>query len=126
MVLLVVFIVLIKHDLFFDAAFNLKNKNISKMKNNFIKTIILSILSIYCITLIVSCNNKREPTPLKVLEVHFTDNKVDTISIVTDAYSIDDNNDLNYYMTSFGFVTIAKNVKYVKPLKTNYGTAESD
>ena len=126
MVLLVVFIVLIKHDLFFDAAFNLKNKNISKMKNNFIKTIILSILSIYCITLIVSCNNKREPTPLKVLEVHFTDTKVDTISIVTDAYSIDDNNDLNYYMTSFGFVTIAKNVKYVKPLKTNYGTAESD
>ena len=96
------------------------------MKNNFIKTIILSILSIYCITLIVSCNNKRTPTPLKVLEVHFTDNKVDTISIVTDAYSIDDNNDLNYYMTSFGFVTIAKNVKYVKPLKTNYGTAESD
>ena len=126
MVLLVVFIVLIKHDLFFDAAFNLKNKNISKMKNNFIKTIILSILSIYCITLIVSCNNKREPTPLKVLEVHFTDTKVDTISIVTDAYSIDDNNDLNYYMTSFGFVTIAKNVKYVKPLKTNYGTTESD
>ena len=96
------------------------------MKNNFIKTIILSILSIYCITLIVSCNNKREPTPLKVLEVHFTDTKVDTISIVTDVYNIDDNNDLNYYMTSFGFVTIAKNVKYVKPLKTNYGTAESD
>ena len=126
MVLLVVFIVLIKHNLFFDAAFNLKNKNISKMKNNFIKTIILSILSIYCITLIVSCNNKREPTPLKVLEVHFTDTKVDTISIVTDAYSIDDNNNLNYYMTAFGFVTIAKNVKYVKPLKTNYGTAESD
>ena len=27
MVLLVVFIVLIKHNLFFDAAFNLKNKN---------------------------------------------------------------------------------------------------
>ena len=27
MVLLVVFIVLIKHDLFFNAAFNLKNKN---------------------------------------------------------------------------------------------------
>ena len=126
MVLLVVFIVLIKHDLFFDAAFNLKNKNISKMKNNFIKTLILSVLSIYCITLIVSCNNKREPTPLKVLEVHFTDTKVDTISIVTDAYSIDANNDLNYYMSSFGFVTIAKNVKYVKPLKTNYGTAESD
>ena len=126
MVLLVVFIVLIKHDLFFDAAFNLKNKNISKMKNNFIKTLILSVLSIYSITLVVSCNNKREPTPLKVLEVHFTDTKVDTISIVTDAYSIDANNDLNYYMSSFGFVTIAKNVKYVKPLKTNYGTAESD
>ena len=96
------------------------------MKNNFIKTLILSVLSIYSITLVVSCNNKREPTPLKVLEVHFTDTKVDTISIVTDAYSIDDNNNLNYYMTSFGFVTIAKNVKYVKPLKTNYGTAESD
>ena len=96
------------------------------MKNNFIKTLILSVMSMYSITLIVSCENKRTPTPLKVLEVHFTDNKVDTISIVTDAYSIDDNNDLNYYMTSFGFVTIAKNVKYVKPLKTNYGTAERD
>ena len=96
------------------------------MKNNFIKTLILSVMSMYSITLIVSCENKRTQTPLKVLEVHFTDNKVDTISIVTDAYSIDDNNDLNYYMTSFGFVTIAKNVKYVKPLKTNYGTAESD
>ena len=58
------------------------------MKNNFIKTLILSVLSIYSITLVVSCNNKREPTPLKVLEVHFTDTKVDTISIVTDAYSM--------------------------------------
>ena len=97
------------------------------MKNNFIKTIILSILSIYCITLIVSCNNKREPTPLKVLEVHFTDNKVDTISIVTDVYTIDNNNDLNCYVDIIhGFVIIAKNVKYVKPLKTNYGTTESD
>ena len=96
------------------------------MKDNYIKTIILIILFLYSVILLVSCENKRTPTPLKVLEVHFTDNKVDTISIVTDAYSIDDNNDLNYYMTSFGFVTIAKNVKYVKPLKTNYGTAESD
>ena len=96
------------------------------MENNFIKTLILSVLSIYSITLVVSCENKGTTTPLKVLEVHFTDNKVDTISIVTDAYSIDDNNDLNYYMSAFGFVTIAKNVKYVKPLKTNYGTAESD
>lgn len=95
------------------------------MENNFIKTLILSVLSIYSITLVVSCENKSTPTPLKVLEVHFTDNKVDTISIVTDAYSIDANNDLNY-MSAFGFVTIAKNVKYVKPLKTNYGTAESD
>ena len=68
------------------------------MKNNFIKTFILSVLSIYSITLVVSCENKSTPTPLKVLEVHFTDNKVDTIS----------------------------NVKYVKPLKTNYETAESD
>ena len=68
------------------------------MKNNFIKTLILSVLSIYSITLVVSCENKSTPTPLKVLEVHFTDNKVDTIS----------------------------NVKYVKPLKTNYETAESD
>ena len=96
------------------------------MKNNFIKTLILSVLSIYSITLVVSCENKSTPKSLKVLEVHFTDTKVDTISIVTDVYNIDDNNDLNYYMTSFGFVTIAKNVKYVKPLKTNYGTAESD
>ena len=96
------------------------------MKNNFIKTLILSVMSMYSITLIVSCENKRTQTPLKVLEVHFIDNKVDTISIVTDAYSIDDDNDLNYYMTSFGYATIAKNVKYVKPLKTNYGTTESD
>ena len=96
------------------------------MKNNFIQKIILIIILVYSIMLLVSCENKSTPTPLKVLEVHFMDNKVDTISIVTDVYSIDDNNDLNYYMTSFGFVTIAKNVKYVKPLKTNYGTAESD
>ena len=52
------------------------------MKNNFIKTLILSVLSIYSITLVVSCENKSTPTPLKVLEVHFTDNKVDTISNV--------------------------------------------
>ena len=96
------------------------------MKNNFIKTLILSVLSIYSITLVVSCNNKREPTPLKVLEVHFIDNKVDTISIVTEAYTINSNNDLNYYMDTHGFVTIAKNVKYIKPLKTNYGTTESN
>ena len=96
------------------------------MKNNFIKTLILSVMSMYSITLIVSCENKRTPTPLKVLEVHFTDNKVDTISIVTDVYTIDSNNDLNCYVDIHGFVTIAKNVKYVKPLKTNYGTTESD
>ena len=96
------------------------------MKNNFVQKIILIVILVYSIVSIVSCENKSTSTPLKVLEVHFTDNKVDTISIVTDAYSIDDNNDLNYYMTSFGFVTIAKNVKYVKPLKTNYGTTESD
>ena len=41
-------------------------------------------------------------------------------------YTIEDNNDLSYYEGAFGFVTIAKNVKYVKPLKTNYGTTESD
>ena len=68
------------------------------MKNNFIKTLILSVIFIYSITLLLSCENKSTPTPLKVLEVHFTANKVDTIP----------------------------NVKYVKPLKTNYGTAESD
>ena len=68
------------------------------MKNNFIKTLILSVMSMYSITLIVSCENKRTQTPLKVLEVHFNDNKVDTIS----------------------------NVKYIKPLKTNYGTTESN
>ena len=97
------------------------------MKNNFIKTLILSVLSIYSITLVVSCENKSTPTPLKVLEVHFTDNKVDTISIVTEVYTINSNNDLNYYTGGMhGFVTIAKNVKYVKPLKTNYGTTESD
>ena len=96
------------------------------MKNNFIKTLILSVMSMYSITLIVSCENKRTQTPLKVLEVHFIDNKVDTISIVTEVYTINSNNDLNYYMDTHGFVTIAKNVKYVKPLKTNYGTAESD
>ena len=96
------------------------------MKNNFIQKIILIIILIYSIIFLFSCENRRTPTPLKVLEVHFMDNKVDTISIVTDVYSIDDNNDLNYYMTSFGFVTIAKNVKYVKPLKTNYGTTESN
>ena len=92
------------------------------MKNNFIKTLILSVLSIYSITLVVSCGNKRT----KVLEVHFIDNKVDTISIVTEVYTINSNNDLNYYTGMHGFVTIAKNVKYVKPLKTNYGTTESD
>ena len=96
------------------------------MKNNFIKTLILSVLSIYSITLVVSCENKSTPTPLKVLEVHFMDNKVDTISIVTEAYTINSNNDLNYYMDMHGFVTIAKNVKYIKPLKTNYGTTESN
>ena len=96
------------------------------MKNNFIKTLILSVLSIYSITLVVSCENRRTPTPLKVLEVHFIDNKVDTISIVTEAYTINSNNDLNYYMDTHGFVTIAKNVKYIKPLKTNYGTTESN
>ena len=96
------------------------------MKNNFIKTLILSVMSMYSITLIVSCENKRTPTPLKVLEVHFIDNKVDTISIVTEVYTINSNNDLNYYMDTHGFVTIAKNVKYVKPLKTNYGTTESN
>ena len=96
------------------------------MKNNFIKTLILSVMSMYSITLIVSCENKSTPTPLKVLEVHFMDNKVDTISIVTEAYTINSNNDLNYYMDMHGFVTIAKNVKYVKPLKTNYGTTESN
>ena len=80
----------------------------------------------YSITLIVSCENKRTQTPLKVLEVHFIDNKVDTISIVTEVYTINSNNDLNYYMDTHGFVTIAKNVKYVKPLKTNYGTTESN
>ena len=96
------------------------------MKNNFIKTLILSVLSIYSITLVVSCENKSTPTPLKVLEVHFMDNKVDTISIVTEAYTINSNNDLNYYIDIYGFVTIAKNVKYVKPLKTNYGTTESN
>ena len=96
------------------------------MKNNFIKTLILSVMSMYSITLIVSCENKRTQTPLKVLEVHFIDNKVDTISIVTEAYTINSNNDLNYYMDTHGFVTIAKNVKYVKPLKTNYGTTESN
>ena len=96
------------------------------MKNNFIKTLILSVMSMYSITLIVSCENKRTQTPLKVLEVHFMDNKVDTISIVTEAYTINSNNDLNYYMDTHGFVTIAKNVKYVKPLKTNYGTTESN
>ena len=97
------------------------------MKNNFIKTLILSVLSIYSITLVVSCENKSTPTPLKVLEVHFIDNKVDTISIVTEVYTINSNNDLNYYTGGMpGFVTIAKNVKYVKPLKTNYGTTESN
>ena len=96
------------------------------MKNNFIKTLILSVIFIYSITLLLSCENKSTPTPLKVLEVHFMDNKVDTISIVTEAYTINSNNDLNYYIDIYGFVTIAKNVKYVKPLKTNYGTAESD
>ena len=96
------------------------------MKNNFIKTLILSVMSMYSITLIVSCENKRTQTPLKVLEVHFIDNKVDTISIVTEVYTINSNNDLNYYMDTHGFVTIAKNVKYIKPLKTNYGTTESD
>lgn len=96
------------------------------MKNNFIKTLILSVLSIYSITLVVSCENKSTQTPLKVLEVHFIDNKVDTISIVTEVYTINSNNDLNYYMDTHGFVTIAKNVKYVKPLKTNYGTTESN
>ena len=96
------------------------------MKNNFIKTLILSVMSMYSITLIVSCENKRTQTPLKVLEVHFTDNKVDTISIVTEVYTINSNNDLNYYTDTNGFVTIAKNVKYVKPLKTNYGTTESN
>ncbi len=96
------------------------------MKNNFIKTLILSVMSMYSITLIVSCENKRTQTPLKVLEVHFIDNKVDTISIVTEVYTINSNNDLNYYMDTHGFVTIAKNVKYVKPLKTNYGTTESN
>ena len=96
------------------------------MKNNFIKTLILSVLSIYSITLVVSCENKSTPTPLKVLEVHFIDNKVDTISIVTEVYTINSNNDLNYYTDTNGFVTIAKNVKYVKPLKTNYGTTESN
>ena len=96
------------------------------MKNNFIKTLILSVMSMYSITLIVSCENKRTQTPLKVLEVHFIDNKVDTISIVTEAYTINSNNDLNYYMDTHGFVTIAKNVKYIKPLKTNYGTTESN
>ena len=96
------------------------------MKDNYIKTIIVIILFLYSVILLVSCENKRTPTPLKVLEVHFTDNKVDTISIVTDVYTIDSNNDLNCYVDIHGFVTIAKNVKYVKPLKTNYGTAESD
>ena len=96
------------------------------MKNNFIKTLILSVLSIYSITLVVSCENKSTPTPLKVLEVHFIDNRVDTISVTTDVYTIEDNNDLSYYEGAFGFVTIAKNVKYIKPLKTNYGTTESD
>ncbi len=96
------------------------------MKDNFIKTLILSVMSMYSITLIVSCENKRTQTPLKVLEVHFIDNKVDTISIVTEVYTINSNNDLNYYMDTHGFVTIAKNVKYVKPLKTNYGTTESN
>ena len=96
------------------------------MKNNFIKTLILSVMSMYSITLIVSCENKRTQTPLKVLEVHFIDNKVDTISIVTEVYTINSNNDLNYYTDTNGFVTIAKNVKYVKPLKTNYGTTESN
>lgn len=96
------------------------------MKNNFVQKIILIVILIYSVILLVSCENKRTPTPLKVLEVHFTDNKVDTISIVTDVYTIDSNNDLNCYVDIHGFVTIAKNVKYVKPLKTNYGTAESD
>ena len=96
------------------------------MKNNFVQKIILIVILIYSVILLVSCENKRTPTPLKVLEVHFTDNKVDTISIVTDVYTIDSNNDLNCYVDIHGFVTIAKNVKYIKPLKTNYGTTESD
>ena len=96
------------------------------MKNNFIQKIILIIILIYSIIFLFSCENRRTQTPLKVLEVHFIDNKVDTISIVTEVYTINSNNDLNYYMDTHGFVTIAKNVKYVKPLKTNYGTAESD
>ena len=96
------------------------------MKNNFIQKIILIIILIYSIIFLFSCENRRTPTPLKVLEVHFMDNKVDTISIVTEAYTINSNNDLNYYMDTHGFVTIAKNVKYVKPLKTNYGTTESN
>ena len=96
------------------------------MKNNFVQKIILIVILIYSVILLVSCENKRTPTPLKVLEVHFTDTKVDTISIVTDVYTIDSNNDLNYYVDIHGFVTIAKNVKYIKPLKTNYGTTESD
>ena len=96
------------------------------MKNNFIQKIILIIILIYSIIFLFSCENKRTQTPLKVLEVHFMDNKVDTISIVTEAYTINSNNDLNYYIDIYGFVTIAKNVKYVKPLKTNYGTTESN
>ena len=96
------------------------------MKNNFIQKIILIIILIYSIIFLFSCENRRTPTPLKVLEVHFMDNKVDTISIVTEAYTINSNNDLNYYIDIYGFVTIAKNVKYIKPLKTNYGTTESN
>ena len=96
------------------------------MKNNFIQKIILIIILIYSIIFLFSCENRRTQTPLKVLEVHFMDNKVDTISIVTEAYTINSNNDLNYYIDIYGFVTIAKNVKYIKPLKTNYGTTESN
>ena len=96
------------------------------MKNNFIQKIILIIILIYSIIFLFSCENRCTQTPLKVLEVHFTDNKVDTISIVTEVYTINSNNDLNYYMDTHGFVTIAKNVKYIKPLKTNYGTTESN
>ena len=97
------------------------------MKNNFIQKIILIIILIYSIIFLFSCENRRTQTPLKVLEVHFMDNKVDTISIVTEVYTINSNNDLNYYTGGMhGFVTIAKNVKYVKPLKTNYGTTESN
>ena len=35
------------------------------MKNNFIKTLILSVLSIYSITLVVSCENKSTPNTFK-------------------------------------------------------------